>query len=83
MTIIYEVQDKIIKNSDTLKEHTLIPIGSTAYVMRGDSRPLTYGTVTNNSDSDHSGKSYRIQITKTDRIMTRTARNGKTTLIFA
>ena len=41
-----ERQDKPVENNDTLKEHTLIPVGSTVAVQREYSRPWVDGTVT-------------------------------------
>ena len=44
-------QAKIIKNNNTLKEHTLIPTGSTEGVQNEDGGPLTYGSVTEHGNS--------------------------------
>ena len=42
-----------------------------------------HGTIIDNSDNDHNSKSYRTQITKMDRVVTRTARHLSTASILA
>ena len=49
-------QDKIAKNNDTLKDHTLISIGSTVALQREDGRPQMHGMVMDHSNSDHHGR---------------------------
>ena len=46
------------------RDHTIIPTGSTAVVLRDDSGPWTYGTIIEHGMQDHGGRIYKIQITK-------------------
>ena len=48
-----------------------------------DGRPLTHGTVVRHLSNYHDGRSYKIRVSKTGCIITRTDRHVKTTLIIA
>ena len=76
-------QTNLIKNNSILKEYAFIPIGSTVAFQREESGPWTHGTVTEHHDAEHNGRSYRLWITTTGRIMTRTAGNIKIISILA
>ena len=52
-------------------------MGSAVGVQREDSGPWMLGRITEHSDNDHNGRSYRTQITMTGRVTTRTARQIK------
>ena len=55
---------------DTSKIFTSIPIGSTVVVQKEDGGLWTHGTVVNKGDHSYHDKSYKIQVTKTGRIIT-------------
>ena len=65
---------KIVKNKDTLKELTTMLLGSIVTAQRDDSRSLTCGIITEHGDTDHNGRSYKVQINKISRVVKRTAR---------
>ena len=62
MTVVNSLkmsQCKPIENNDALKEHTVIPEGSTVIVQRENGRPWTCGSIVEHGD-EHSGCFYRI-----------------------
>ena len=50
-------QDKAVNNNDTLKEHTLLPIGSAIAAQGEDDEPWSHCMVTDYSYSYHSSRS--------------------------
>ena len=74
-------QDKLVKNSDPLREHAFQPKGSIEAAKREDSRPWTFGMVIDHSDNEHNSQSHKACTTKTGRIVTRSARNVELTPI--
>ena len=77
-----EKQNKIIKDNNTLKGYTLLPTGSTVTVQRVDSWLWIHDRDTDHRNSDHNGRSYKIRIMKTGRVVKRTARQANTTPIL-
>ena len=53
-------QAKLIKNNDTLKEHAFIPTGYTVAVQR-EEEALDKRHITEHSDDEHSGRSYKYR----------------------
>ena len=51
---------KTVKNNDTLKKHIFMPVGSTVTIQRKEGRSWSYGTITENSDTNQTGRPYRI-----------------------
>ena len=47
-----------------------VPIGSTVVVQREDGGPWTHDIVVDNGNHNHHSRSYKIQVTKTGRIIT-------------
>ena len=70
-------QNKLTKYNDTLKDPISLCVGSTVAMQREDGGPRTHGTITEHSNKDHDGWSYKMHITKTWQTVTRTTRNSK------
>ena len=74
-------QGKIIKNNYTLKEHSLIPAVPSVVVQREDRELWMHGTIIEYGEEEHNGWSYKIHITKMDRIVMRNMRYDKWILV--
>ena len=60
-----------------------IPIGSTVVVQPEDEGPWTHGAVVDKGDYNHHNRSYKIQVTKTGRIITHNRQHIRPTPITA
>ena len=58
------------QGNDTFKKFVSLPIGSTVVVQQEDRGPWTHGTIEDKGNHNHHGRSYKICITKTVRIIT-------------
>ena len=68
-TLIHK-QSKNYWGNDTSKIFMSIPIVSTIAVQWEDGGPWTHGTVVDKGNHNHHNRSYKIQVTKTGRIIT-------------
>ena len=64
-------QVELLKNSDTPKEHIMIPAGSAVTVYREEGEPWTHGTVKEHNKGPHD-YACKIYVTKTDKMVSRT-----------
>ena len=60
-----------------------IPIGLTVVVQQEDGGPWTHGTVVDKGNHNHHNRSYKLQVTKTGRIITCNRQHIKPTPITA
>ena len=60
-----------------------IPIGSTVVVQQKDREQWAHGTVMGKGDHNHHNRSYKIQVTKTGRIIMHNRQHIKPTSITA
>ena len=76
-------QAKSDQDSDTSKNFMSIPIGSTVAVQQEDGGLWTHSTVVGKGNHNHHNRSYKIQVTKTGRIITHNRQHIKPTPITA
>ena len=62
---------KILRKKDTSKSFPCLPEGSAVAVQRIDGGSWAYGTVVEHGSKDHNCRSYKIQVIKMGRIITR------------
>ena len=58
-------------NHDTHTYFTIVPIGSTAVVQRGNDSPWTHSAVVDHDIKEHNNRPYKIHVTKTGHMITR------------
>ena len=76
-------KQKMVRNNDTARNYTLLPIGSTVAVQREDGDRCTHGRIVGKEDYNHNNQSYIIWVTKTRRTITRNSKHIKATPITA
>ena len=76
-------QGKNDQDNDTSKIFMSIPIESTVAVQQEDRGPWTHGTVVNKGSHNHHSRTYKIQVTKTGRIITHNKQHIRPTPITA